>query len=74
VYLVSVDFFIDLQNVGVISAAPCICHISLSLLLLFSEYFLIPSPFQYDRTPLIRTLAIRIGLALRVNLSRILQN
>jgi hypothetical protein len=28
---------------------------------------------MYSRTPLIRTLVIRIGLALRVNLSRILQ-
>jgi hypothetical protein len=29
--------------------------------------------YLYSRTPLIRTLVIRIGLALRVNLSRILK-
>jgi hypothetical protein len=29
---------------------------------------------KYSRTPLIRTLVIRIGLALRANLSRILQS
>ena len=32
------------------------------------------STSKYSRTPLIRTLVIRIGLALRVNLSIILQN
>jgi len=30
--------------------------------------------FNYSRSPHIRTLVIRIGLALRVNMSRILQN
>jgi len=37
-------------------------------------YILVPELTKYSRTPLIRTLVIRIGLALRVNLLRILQS
>jgi len=37
-------------------------------------HVLVPERTKYNTTPLIRTLVIRIGLALRVNLSRILQS